>query len=110
MPPGQTLTKRLDVYLGRWSDRCYPDDIPDEAPEALVKQGRVPSWKGIALAILKNDHTLKTLGCGIAENDLVRTLRKLAKPKPAPTVFPHSWDYQPPATSVSPLDFDSLFD
>jgi predicted phosphoadenosine phosphosulfate sulfurtransferase len=51
-----------------WESRCYFAGIPDEAPEALAKQGRAPSYKAIAMAILKNDHSLKSLGMGIGES------------------------------------------
>lgn len=45
-----------------WEGRCYSDGIPDEVAEKLAKSGRVPCWKTIAIAILKNDHQLVSLG------------------------------------------------
>lgn len=36
--------------------------MPDEIPEKLAKTNRAPSYKQIAIAILKNDHQLKSLG------------------------------------------------
>lgn len=38
------------------------DGIPDEVSDLLMKSMRVPSYKAIAIALLKNDMTLKTLG------------------------------------------------
>ena len=45
-----------------WEERCYSDGIPDEIPEGLSKSLRAPSYKAIAIAILKNDLPLKSLG------------------------------------------------
>lgn len=45
-------------YIRMWERRCYPDGLPDEVPPELMQ--RVPSYKLIALAILKND--VKLLG------------------------------------------------
>ena len=36
-----------------WERRCYSNGIPDEAPKEI--DDRVPSYKRIAIAILKND-------------------------------------------------------
>lgn len=45
-----------------WKERCYFDDIPDEVTNLLISSGRVPSYKAIALCLLKNDMLLKGLG------------------------------------------------
>ncbi len=45
-----------------WEDRCYPSGIPDQVPFLLEKTGRAPSYKAIAICILKNDLKLKGLG------------------------------------------------
>lgn len=45
-----------------WEKRCYTNGIPDEAPIELEKNNLVPSYRRIALALLKNDYALKTLG------------------------------------------------
>ena len=36
--------------------------IPDDVPAGLARSGRVPCYKQIAIAILRNDFTLKSLG------------------------------------------------
>ena len=38
------------------------NDIPDEVPDKIMDSGRAPSYKAIAIAILQNDVTLKSLG------------------------------------------------
>jgi predicted phosphoadenosine phosphosulfate sulfurtransferase len=45
-----------------WEGRCYCDGIPDEVPKKVALSNRAPSYKAIAMAILNNDHTLKSLG------------------------------------------------
>lgn len=40
----------------------YPDGIPDVIPDELMRLNLAPSYKAIAIAILKNDHPLKSLG------------------------------------------------
>lgn len=45
-----------------WKARGYSEDIPDEVPDCLMKLGKAPSYKAIALAILKNDIPLTSLG------------------------------------------------
>lgn len=58
-----------------WEKRCYKDGIPDEVPHGLIGKGRAPSYKEIAIAILKNDHHLKSLGFTVKESPMVRELR-----------------------------------
>jgi predicted phosphoadenosine phosphosulfate sulfurtransferase len=43
-----------------WEERCYREGIPDEAPFELGD--KVPSYKKICIAILKNDTNLVSLG------------------------------------------------
>lgn len=86
LPPGQTVTKRICDYVERWESRCYSKEqggIPEEAPSALVTQGRVPCWRGLALAILKNDHTLKSLGCGVGETPVSLAILATSREKGA---------------------------
>jgi predicted phosphoadenosine phosphosulfate sulfurtransferase len=50
------------AYIETWEKRCYSDGIPDSIPEKLAKSGRAPSYKSIAMAMLRNDHNLEALG------------------------------------------------
>ena len=50
-----------------WKNRCYTNDIPDESPKELGD--KVPSYKKIAMAILKNDNQLTSLGFTPKESD-----------------------------------------
>ena len=60
-----------------WKTRCYSDDIPDEVSNKLMQSGRVPSYKAIAMAILNNDHTLKSLGFSGKESEWYGVLKKI---------------------------------
>lgn len=54
------MRNRIENYIKTWEQRCYPDGLPDEAPAEISDM--VPSYKRIAIAILRNDHSLKYLG------------------------------------------------
>lgn len=57
-----SMRRKLAEYIKDWKLKGYKDDLPDEVPDVLMKLNLAPSYKAICLAILKNDHTLKTLG------------------------------------------------
>lgn len=54
--------ERVREYVQIWRERGYSEDIPDEVPEALMRLGLAPSYKAIALAILRNDLQFLSLG------------------------------------------------
>ncbi len=54
------MESKIRTYVAEWERRCYTDGIPDEVPAEIADL--VPSYKRIALAILRNDHILKSLG------------------------------------------------
>lgn len=53
---------KIRAYVRKWEGRGYPGGIPDEAPVLLEKACRVPSYRAICLAIMRNDVTLQSLG------------------------------------------------
>lgn len=59
---GGTTRERIARYVSLWEARCYSEGIPDEIPALLEKTGRAPSYKSIAICILKNDLKLNGLG------------------------------------------------
>ena len=77
--PGKTITERINGYVGIWMDRCYQNGIPDEIHKKLMASNRVPSYKAIAHAILRNDHNLLSLGFAQRETDLVFELLERSK-------------------------------
>ncbi len=58
---------KVHEYIEKWKNRCYKKDIPDEVPIQL--NDKVPSYKKIALCILKNDLQLKGLGYETKRSD-----------------------------------------
>lgn len=55
----QTKVKR---YIKGWEDDCYKNGIPETACPRLEQLNKVPSYKLICKAILKNDRHLESLG------------------------------------------------
>lgn len=56
------MKEKIEKYISQWEKNCYSNGIPDEAPLRLEQLNKVPSYKQICKAILKNDYSLKTLG------------------------------------------------
>jgi predicted phosphoadenosine phosphosulfate sulfurtransferase len=71
------MQKRINSYIKVWKGRCYSDDIPDEAPVNLEKMGKVPSYRLICLAILKNDHGLESLGFTPKKSNWYNVLKRI---------------------------------
>lgn len=60
-----------------WESRCYVDGIPDEVPNGLYKAMRAPSYKAIAMAILRNDHNLHSIGFSERKSETVNMLLQM---------------------------------
>lgn len=56
------MKQKIKEYIRTWEKRCYHSGIPDEAPAVFEQLNKVPSYRKICFAILKNDVTLETLG------------------------------------------------
>lgn len=52
---------KISVFLKWWEERGYPNGIPDEADVSLEASKKVPSWRRIAKALLRNDYWCKGL-------------------------------------------------
>jgi len=83
-PGGKTITQRIETYIRTWEARCYDDGIPDELPRKLEASGRVPSWRAVAIAILRNDHNLHSLGFGSEQTQLERELKQSRQQNDSP--------------------------
>lgn len=53
---------KIDVFRKWHMDRGYPEGIPDEAELALENKKKVPSWRRVCKALLRNDYWCKGLG------------------------------------------------
>lgn len=49
------MKKEIKKYIKTWEQRCYFNGIPDEVPIRIDQLNKAPSYKTIALSILKND-------------------------------------------------------
>ncbi len=56
------MKRKIRNYIAKWERQGYPNGIPDEAPPRLEMAGKVPSYRFICRAILKNDIHLLSLG------------------------------------------------
>lgn len=59
---GASSTAAALKYVELWKHRGYSDDIPDKVPDTIMHNGLAPSYKAIAIALLKNDTRLASLG------------------------------------------------
>ena len=67
--------------MSTWMNRCYENDIPDLVPDKVMDSMRAPSYKAVAIAILKNDHNLHALGFCERDSDAVDYLIEVRKNK-----------------------------
>jgi predicted phosphoadenosine phosphosulfate sulfurtransferase len=73
---GNSVIERVNVYCKTWEGRCYHEGIPEEVPDKLAKTLRVPSYKAIAMAILKNDLNFYSLGLPQRESEILTAVVK----------------------------------
>ena len=71
------MESKIQQYNDVWKHRGYPDDIPDEVPDKLMKLCLAPSYKSICIAILSNDHSLKSLGFTPKKSEWYHILKKI---------------------------------
>jgi predicted phosphoadenosine phosphosulfate sulfurtransferase len=67
---GKTLTSKVEAYVETWERRCYSGGIPDILHKKIEASGRAPSWRAIAIALLKNDSSFQSLGFQSKETKL----------------------------------------
>lgn len=56
------MKERILNWIEKWEARGYSNGIPDEAPLRLEALCKVPSYRMVCIAIMKNDYALETLG------------------------------------------------
>lgn len=69
------MERRLLQYIKTWEQRCYIDGLPDSSPDEI--RDMVPSYQRIAIAILKNDVALKSLGFAPPKSEVYNLLKKI---------------------------------
>ncbi len=67
------MKDKIQEYISTWENRCYHNGIPDEAPTEISDM--VPSYKKIAIAILRND--LSPLGIHGRKSEYYSVLKRI---------------------------------
>lgn len=63
LPPKskEWYSNKIAVFIHWWEERGYPSGIPDEADKKDEANKKVPSWRRICKALLRNDYWCKGL-------------------------------------------------
>ena len=81
IPPkvSEHYKNKIAVYLKWYKDRGYPNGIPDQGYYPLEQKGKIPAWRQIAKALLRNDYWCRGLGFGITKSSAYEKYLKLMK-------------------------------
>lgn len=71
------MKKKIEEYIQKWEHQCYSDGIPDEVPTRIAQLNKAPSYKKVCIAILLNDHSLKSLGFQEKKCDSYHLLKRI---------------------------------
>jgi len=71
------MKRKILIYLRKWIKQDYKDGIPDEVPTVLMDLNLAPSYKAICIAILKNDHSMKSLGFSAIKSEWYNVFKKI---------------------------------
>lgn len=69
------MKSKIKEYVSMWEGRCYPEGIPDEVPFEI--NDKVPNYKKIVWAILKNDHPLTSLGFTAPKSEMYGIYKRI---------------------------------
>jgi predicted phosphoadenosine phosphosulfate sulfurtransferase len=81
MPPPTKdhFEDKIAVFLHWWQERGYPDGIPDQADIHDEAAKKVPSWKRICKALLRNDYWCKGLSFTMTKSAAYEHYKKVMK-------------------------------
>jgi predicted phosphoadenosine phosphosulfate sulfurtransferase len=71
------VAQRVREYERQWCSNGYRGGIPDESPQVLEKMLLAPSYRQLALALLRNDLRLHTLGFAAPSSDWYWALKRI---------------------------------
>ncbi len=71
------MRAKIEKYLKKWERQGYPEGIPDEADAKLEAMKKVPSYRMICKAILKNDLALTSLGFNKGKCESYNLLKRI---------------------------------
>lgn len=71
MPPKtkQHYDNKIAIFKKWWMDRGYPEGIPDEGDYRLEAERKIPSWRRVCKALLRNDYWCKGLSFTQTKSD-----------------------------------------
>lgn len=81
MPPAtrEHYENKVAVFLHWWETRGYPNGIPDEGDIHEEAAKKVPSWKRICKALLRNDYWCKGLSFSQTKSSAYEKYKKVMK-------------------------------
>lgn len=59
---GRHYHNKILLFEKWWSERGYPNGIPDEAAYEMEAARKAPSWRRVCKSLLRNDYWMKGLG------------------------------------------------
>ena len=68
------VRSKIKDYVQTWEQRCYSNGLPDEVP--LEISDKAPSWKAIAICLLKNDLHLHGIGFNKPKSEYYNILKR----------------------------------
>lgn len=71
------MKQKILDYIRKWESQGYPDGIPDKADPRLEGLKKVPSYRMICKAIMKNDLALVSLGHNREQTDSYAVLKRI---------------------------------
>lgn len=71
------IHQKISFYIKQWGKRGYEKGIPQHVPDGLMRLNLAPSYKAVAIAILKNDHNLISLGFSAPKSSWYDALKKM---------------------------------
>ncbi len=81
MPPNsrEHFSNKIAVFIRWWSDRGYPNGIPDEVDAKQEAKRELPSWRRIAKVLVKGDYWCKGLSFGQTKSTAYEQYLKVMK-------------------------------
>ena len=71
------MKNKIKNYIAKWKKQGYENGLPDEAPAKLEALNKVPSYRMICKAILKNDLCLTSLGYSKPKSEMYNLLKRI---------------------------------
>ena len=71
------MKDKINKYIKDWETNCYSNGIPNEVEDRLSQLNKVPSYKMICIAILKNDFALESLGFNKDHSKIYSELKRI---------------------------------